>query len=217
MITHDEMLELASLGAKVLHPRSVEIAKIHGVRLSVRSSFDTTKEGTFVVSRDQLEKEFVVTGVACDQKVAKIGIFDLEDKPGSATKVFQALADANVNVDMIVQSAMRNDLNDIAFTVPKDEADNALEVLNALKAELGMSEIVSSTDVAKISIVGAGMISSPGVAAKMFSVLADHGINIELISTSEIKVSCIIDKKDDIPKKAMQALHDAFELDKING
>ncbi len=217
MITHDEMLELASLGAKVLHPRSVEIAKIHGVRLSVRSSFDTTKEGTFVVSRDQLEKEFVVTGVACDQKVAKIGIFDLEDKPGSATKVFQALADANVNVDMIVQSAMRNDLNDIAFTVPKDEADNALEVLNALKAELGMSEIVSSTDVAKISIVGAGMISSPGVAAKMFSVLADNGINIELISTSEIKVSCIIDKKDDIPKKAMQALHDAFELDKING
>ena len=217
MITHDEMLELASLGAKVLHPRSVEIAKIHGVRLSVRSSFDTTKEGTFVVSRDQLEKEFVVTGVACDQKVAKIGIFDLEDKPGSATKVFQALADANVNVDMIVQSAMRNNLNDIAFTVPKDEADNALEVLNALKAELGMSEIVSSTDVAKISIVGAGMISSPGVAAKMFSVLADNGINIELISTSEIKVSCIIDKKDDIPKKAMQALHDAFELDKING
>lgn len=217
MITHDEMLELASLGAKVLHPRSVEIAKIHGVRLSVRSSFDTTKEGTFVVSREQLEKEFVVTGVACDQKVAKIGIFDLEDKPGSATKVFQALADANVNVDMIVQSAMRNNLNDIAFTVPKDEADNALEVLQALKAELGMSEIVSSTDVAKISIVGAGMISSPGVAAKMFSVLADNGINIELISTSEIKVSCIIDKKDDIPKKAMQALHDAFELDKING
>ena len=216
MITHDEMLELASLGAKVLHPRSVEIAKIHDVKLSVRSSFDTTKEGTFVVSRDQLEKEFVVTGVACDQKVAKIGIFDLEDKPGSATKVFQALADANVNVDMIVQSAMRNDLNDIAFTVPKDEADNALEVLNALKSELGMSEIVSSTDVAKISIVGAGMISSPGVAAKMFSVLAANGINIEMISTSEIKVSCIIDKANDTPKKAMQALHDAFELDKIN-
>lgn len=217
MITHDEMLELASLGAKVLHPRSVEIAKIHDVKLCVRSSFDTTKEGTFVVSRDQLEKEFVVTGVACDQKVAKIGIFDLEDKPGSATKVFQALADANVNVDMIVQSAMRNNLNDIAFTVPKDEVENALEVLNSLKVDLGMSEIVYSTDVAKVSIVGAGMISSPGVAAKMFSVLAAHGINIEMISTSEIKVSCIIDKGDDTPKKAMQALHDAFELDKING
>ncbi len=217
MITHDEMLELASLGAKVLHPRSVEIAKIHDVRLCVRSSFDTTKEGTFVVSREQLEKEFVVTGLACDQKVAKIGIFDLEDKPGSATKVFQALANANVNVDMIVQSAMRNDLNDIAFTVPKDEVETALEVLEALKSELNMSEVVYSTDVAKVSIVGAGMITSPGVAAKMFSVLADNGINIEMISTSEIKVSCIIDKNNDIPKKAMQALHDAFELDKING
>lgn len=217
MITHDEMLELASLGAKVLHPRSVEIAKIHDVRLCVRSSFDTTKEGTFVVSREQLEKEFVVTGLACDQKVAKVGIFDLEDKPGSATKVFQALANANVNVDMIVQSAMRNDLNDIAFTVPKDEVETALEVLEALKSELNMSEVVYSTDVAKVSIVGAGMITSPGVAAKMFSVLADNGINIEMISTSEIKVSCIIDKNNDIPKKAMQALHDAFELDKING
>ncbi len=216
MITHDEMLELASLGAKVLHPRSVEIAKIHGVKLSVRSSFDTTKEGTFVVSREQLEKEFVVTGIACDQKVAKIGIFDLEDKPGSATKVFQALADANINVDMIVQSAMRNNLNDIAFTVPKEEVDNALEVLDALKAELGMSEIVSSTEVAKVSIVGAGMISSPGVAAKMFSVLAENGINIEMISTSEIKVSCIVEKAYETPKKAMQALHDAFELDKLN-
>ena len=216
MITHDEMLELASLGAKVLHPRSVEIAKIHGVKLSVRSSFDTTKEGTFVVSREQLEKEFVVTGIACDQKVAKIGIFDLEDKPGSATKVFQALADANINVDMIVQSAMRNNLNDIAFTVPKEEVDNALEVLDALKAELGMSEIVSSTEVAKVSIVGAGMISSPGVAAKMFSVLAENGINIEMISTSEIKVSCIVEKANETPNKAMQALHDAFELDKLN-
>ena len=217
MITHDEMLELASLGAKVLHPRSVEIAKIHDVKLCVRSSFDTTKEGTFVVSRDQLEKEFVVTGLACDQKVAKIGIFDLEDKPGSATKVFQALANANVNVDMIVQSAMRNDLNDIAFTVPKDEVENAVEVLESLRSELSMSDVVYSTDVAKVSIVGAGMITSPGVAAKMFSVLADNSINIQMISTSEIKVSCIIDKNNDIPKKAMQALHDAFELDKLNG
>lgn len=217
MITHDEMLELASLGAKVLHPRSVEIAKMHGVKLSVRSSYETSKEGTFVVNRDQLEKEFVVTGVACDQKVAKIGIFDLEDKPGSATKVFQALADANVNVDMIVQSAMRNNMNDIAFTVPLDEVDNALDVLHELKDKMSMSDIVSSTNVAKVSIVGAGMVSSTGVAAKMFSVLAQNEINIQMISTSEIKVSCIIEKENDTPKKAMQALHDAFELDKING
>ena len=217
MITHDEMLELASLGAKVLHPRSVEIAKMHGVKLSVRSSYETSKEGTFVVNRDQLEKEFVVTGVACDQKVAKIGIFDLEDKPGSATKVFQALADANVNVDMIVQSAMRNNMNDIAFTVPLDEVDNALEVLHELKDKMSMSDIVSSANVANVSIVGAGMVSSTGVAAKMFSVLAQNEINIQMISTSEIKVSCIIEKENDTPKKAMQALHDAFELDKING
>ena len=216
-ITHDEMLELASLGAKVLHPRSVEIAKIHNVKLCVRSSFDTTKEGTFVVANELLEKEFVVTGLACDQKVAKIGIFDLEDKPGSATKVFQALADANINVDMIVQSAMRNGLNDIAFTVPLDEVDNALEVLHELKDKMSMSDIVSSTNVAKVSIVGAGMVSSTGVAAKMFSVLAQNEINIQMISTSEIKVSCIIEKENDTPKKAMQALHDAFELDKING
>ena len=215
-ITHDEMLELASLGAKVLHPRSVEIAKIHNVKLCVRSSFDTTKEGTFVVANELLEKEFVVTGLACDQKVAKIGIFDLEDKPGSATKVFQALADANINVDMIVQSAMRNGLNDIAFTVPLDDVDATLDVLTALRGSLHMSEVISSTNVAKVSIVGAGMITSPGVAAKMFSVLAKNEINIEMISTSEIKVSCIIEKGNDTPKKAMQALHDAFELDKIN-
>ena len=215
-ITHDEMLELASLGAKVLHPRSVEIAKIHNVKLCVRSSFDTTKEGTFVVANELLEKEFVVTGLACDQKVAKIGIFDLEDKPGSATKVFQALADANINVDMIVQSAMRNGLNDIAFTVPMDDVDTTLEVLNDLRNHMHMSEVISSTNVAKVSIVGAGMITSPGVAAKMFSVLAQNEINIEMISTSEIKVSCIIEKSNDTPKKAMQALHDAFELDKIN-
>ena len=215
-ITHDEMLELASLGAKVLHPRSVEIAKIHNVKLCVRSSFDTTKEGTFVVANELLEKEFVVTGLACDQKVAKIGIFDLEDKPGSATKVFQALADAKINVDMIVQSAMRNGLNDIAFTVPMDDVETTLDVLTELRGSMHMSEVISSTNVAKVSIVGAGMITSPGVAAKMFSVLAANDINIEMISTSEIKVSCIIEKSNDTPKKAMQALHDAFGLDKIN-
>jgi aspartate kinase len=117
---------------------------------------------------------------------------------------------------MIVQSAMRNGLNDIAFTVPMDDVDTTLEVLNDLRNHMHMSEIISSTNVAKVSIVGAGMITSPGVAAKMFSVLAQNEINIEMISTSEIKVSCIIEKSNDTPKKAMQALHDAFELDKIN-
>ena len=180
------------------------------------SNMQEIQEKMRSIANELLEKEFVVTGLACDQKVAKIGIFDLEDKPGSATKVFQALADAKINVDMIVQSAMRNGLNDIAFTVPMDDVETTLDVLTELRGSMHMSEVISSTNVAKVSIVGAGMITSPGVAAKMFSVLAANDINIEMISTSEIKVSCIIEKSNDTPKKAMQALHDAFELDKIN-
>ncbi|MBR6756681.1 MAG: aspartate kinase [Peptococcaceae bacterium] len=214
VITYNEMLELASLGAKVLHPRSVEIAKNYNVKLSVRSSFDTSKEGTLVVN--QLEKEFVVTGVACDQKVAKFGIFDIEDKPGLATVVFQALADAKINVDMIIQSAMRNNLNDISFTVPLEDMERTIKVLEELRENIGFSDIVFSPDVAKISLVGAGMTSAPGVAAKMFSVLAENNINIEMICTSEIRISCIIEKWNGIPAKAMQALHDAFNLDKLD-
>lgn len=215
MISHDEMLEMAALGAKVLHPRSVEIAKLHGVKMSVRSSFETDKEGTYVVTSDQLEKEFVVTGLACDQKIAKIAIYDVPDKPGFAS-IFKALAEANVNVDTIIQSAMRDNLNTVAFTLPMDDVDTALEVLNRLKEEMGFSEVKLSSDIAKISIVGAGMLTSTGVAARMFACLAEQNIAIQMINTSEIKISCIIDKADDTPKKAMQALHDVFELDKIN-
>ena len=202
-ITYDEMLELAILGAKVLHPRSVELAKIYNVPLCVRSSF-VNKEGTLVVKNDQLEKELVVTGIAYDLNVAKIGVFDVPDEPGIASKIFDALAVANINVDMIVQSAMRNNINDIAFTVPKDDLNKALQIVEKVGKEIGASEIVHADDLAKISIVGAGMISSPGVAAK---------INLEMISTSEIKVSCII--KNSNVEKAVQALHDGFDLDKI--
>ena len=215
-ITYDEMLELASLGAKVLHPRSVELAKIHHVKLCVRSSFDTSKEGTFVVDNAQIEKEYVVTGVASDANVAKIGIFDIPDQPGVANSIFTALAQAKVNVDMIVQSAMRNDVNDIAFTISKDDLEKALEIVHALQTTIGFSDVVYADDVAKISIVGAGMVSATGVAAKMFSTLAGAQINLEMISTSEIKVSCIIKNKDDNAAKALQLLHDAFELDKID-
>lgn len=215
-ITYDEMLELASLGAKVLHPRSVELAKIHKVKLCVRSSFDTSKEGTFVVDHEKLEKEYVVTGVASDLNVAKIGLFDIPDHPGIANQIFTALAGVKVNVDMIVQSAMRNNVNNIAFTVPQDELEKALEVMNHIKDEVGISEVAYAADVAKISIVGAGMVSSTGVAAKMFSTLAEKNINLEMISTSEIKVSCIIKHKGDDVKIALQSLHDAFELDKLH-
>ena len=214
-ITYDEMLELASLGAKVLHPRSVELAKIHQVKLCVRSSFDTSKEGTFVVDNEQIEKEYVVTGVASDANVAKIGIFDIPDQPGVANSIFTALAEAKVNVDMIVQSAMRNEVNDIAFTISKDDLDKALEIVHGLQHKIGFSDVLYADDVAKISIVGAGMVSATGVAAKMFSTLAGAQINLEMISTSEIKVSCIIKNKDNNAAKALQLLHDAFELDKL--
>jgi aspartate kinase len=212
-ISYDEMLELASLGAKVLHPRSVELAKLYNVPLCVRSSF-VNKEGTIVVRNELMEKELVVTGLAFDQNVAKIGVFDVPDQPGIASKIFDRLALANINIDMIVQSAMRNNINDIAFTVPKDDLAKALEIVEEVGQEIGASEISYADDLAKVSIVGAGMISSPGVAAKMFHILASEGINLEMISTSEIKVSCII--KNTYVEKALLALHEGFELDEIN-
>lgn len=211
-ITYDEMLELASLGAKILHPRSVELAKLYNVPLCVRSSF-INKEGTTVVNNELMERELVVTGLAHDLNVAKIGLFDVPDHPGIASKIFDGLALANINVDMIVQSAMRNNKNDIAFTVPQDDLDKALQIVEEIGNEMGCSEITHAEDLAKVSIVGAGMISSPGVAAKMFHILAENRINLEMISTSEIKVSCII--KDKEVNQALSALHDGFELDKI--
>ena len=216
VITYDEMLELASLGAKVLHPRSVEVAKIHNVPLSVRSSFETEKEGTFVVNKEGLEKNLVVTGVASDKNTAKIGIFDVPDTPGIAAKIFERLGQANVNVDMIIQSATRNKkVNDISFTIPKNDLHHAVDVIDSLQEEMGFGEVVCADDVAKVSIVGAGMVSSPGVAAKMFTTLSNEGINIEMISTSEIKISCVIKNYGDNVNKAVCSLHDAFDLDKI--
>ncbi len=215
-ISYDEMLELASLGAKVLHPRSVEVAKIHNVRLSVRSSFETEKEGTFVVNKEGIEKKLVVTGIASDKNTAKIGIFDVPDAPGNAAKIFDTLGKYNLNVDMIIQSATRdNGVNDISFTIPKSDLSAARDVLENLRAEVGFGEVVYSDDVAKISAVGAGMVSVPGVAAKVFTTLSNENINIEMISTSEIKISCIIKNHDDNVNRAVRSLHAAFDLDKI--
>lgn len=208
-ISYDEMLELASLGAGILHPRSVELAKLYNVPLSVRSSF-SSQEGTRVVNTNLLEKEIVVTGVTRDLNVSKIGLFDVPDRPGLASKIFTSLADESVNVDMIVQSAMRNELNDIAFTIPKDDLKKALEVMSKIKDEINISEVVHSENVAKVSIVGAGMITSPGVAAKMFTILAENNVNLKMISTSEIKVSCIVDA--DEADRSVRLLHDHFNL-----
>jgi aspartate kinase len=212
-ISYDEMLELASLGARVLHVRSVELAKLYNVPMCVRSSY-VNEEGTIVVSKDSLEKDVVVTGVAHDLNVAKISIFDVPDQPGIASTIFTKLAKENINVDMIVQSSMRDKINDISMTVPEEEMDKAVRTIKSVSKEFDDATIEADNDVAKVSIVGAGMISSPGVAAKMFHVLAENKINIDMISTSEIKVSCIVKRANAI--KALQVLHEAFDLVNIN-
>lgn len=215
-ISYDEMIELASLGAKVLHPRSVEVAKLHNVKLCVRSSFHTDIGGTYVVETKELEQQYSVTGVACDKNVAKIGIFNVPDNPGIAATIFSALAKAQINVDMIMQSAMQNGANDIAFTIPRNDLKKAQTIVDGLKPEVDYSYSRYDAEVVKISVVGAGMVSSHGVAARMFDTLSKAGINIESISTSEIKISCVIKEENDNMKVALQALHDAFKLSQIN-
>lgn len=208
-ISYDEMLELAHLGAVVLHHRAVELARLYNIPLYVRSSFNH-HPGTIVKEVNAVEKTQVVTGVAYDLNVAKIGIFDVYDKPGIAYRLFQALAAENINVDMIIQSSMRDKRNDISFTCAKGDLRKALAVVETLLPELGSSGFSADADVAKVSIVGAGMATNPGVAARMFEALAGEGINIEMISTSEIKVSVIIKASE--AKRAVKALHDKFNL-----
>jgi aspartate kinase len=209
LVCYDEMLELANLGAAVLHPRAVELAMQYGLPLHVRSSFNNNP-GTMVKEVDDMERKHVVTGVACDYNVAKIGLFDVYDRPGIAFTLFKALADEKINVDMIIQSAMRDDRNDIAFTCPQGDLKKALEVVKRLQSEVGAEGFTSDDGVAKVSIVGAGMVSNPGVAAEMFEALYGEGINLEMISTSEIKVSCII--KAEQAEQAVRALHQKFNL-----
>ena len=209
VVSFDEMLELSHLGAGVLHPRSVELAKKYKVPLHVRSSFNHN-QGTVLKEVEEMEGLNVVTGVAHDNNVAIVGIFDVPDEPGIAMKIFNALSDANINVDVIVQSAMRNNINDIAFTVTKDELMKTLAVVKDSQEKVGYKEYSCDDKVAKVSIVGAGMASHYGVAARMFEALAEQDVNIEMISTSDIKVSCIINSDD--TEKAVKALHKKFEL-----
>lgn len=209
-IGHDEMLELTSLGALVLQPRSVEVAKQYGVTIHVRSSFNHNG-GTLVQEGANMEKGKVVSGVAHDLNVAKISLLDAPDVPGVASKLFKRLADANINVDMIIQSAMRGERNSISFTVSRDDLAKALPLVEAVKEEIGAGGLAFGQEIAKVSIVGAGMITNPGVAAAMFTALAEENINIEMISTSEIKTSCVVKHED--ATKAVQALHRAFNLD----
>lgn len=208
-ITYDEMLDLATLGAGVLHNRSVELAKKYGVQLVVRSSL-TEEEGT-ILKEDVKVERMLVSGVAADKNVTRISVVGLQDKPGMAFRMFDALSHANINVDMILQSIGRDNTKDITFTIPRNMTDDALSALEARKDVLGMQEIKCKTTVAKVSIVGAGMMSNPGVAARMFECLYNSNINISMISTSEIRVTVLIDEAD--VEKAMNAIHDSFGLE----
>lgn len=211
-ISYEEMLEMASLGAGVLQPRAAEFAMLYNVEVEVLSSF-TEKPGTIITEVAKMEKARNVSGIAHDLNVAKFGLFDVPDEPGVAMRIFRVLADNGINVDMVIQSAMRGNRNDISFTIERDELQQALPLVNQVVLDIGASGMSYGKEVAKVSIVGAGMQSTTGVAADMFEALAENHINIHMISTSEIKVSCIIDEAN--VQQAVKALHDKFELDKL--
>lgn len=205
-ISYDEMLELASLGAQVLNNRSVEMAKKYNVELEVLSSLER-KPGTIVKETVKMEKT-LIRGVAKDNNVATISIVGLQDTPGVAFKIFNKLAQYKINVDIILQSVGRDNTKDITFTVPLDQGNMAIEAINGMKDALNFKSLKMNDSVTKVSIVGAGMESHPGVASKMFEALYDANINIHMISTSEIKISVLIDAK--YADKAVSAIHDAF-------
>ncbi|GHF49014.1 aspartate kinase [Seohaeicola zhoushanensis] len=215
-IAFEEMLELASLGAKVLQTRSVELAMRYKVRLRVLSSFEEPSDtaGTLVCDEEEIMESKVVAGVAHSRDEAKLTLLSVADRPGIAASIFTALSDANVNVDMIVQNIAENERTDMTFSCPTNQVARAETALAEMKAagKVNYSELVADTNVCKISVVGIGMRSHTGVAAKMFQVLSNENINIKVITTSEIKISVLIDRK--YMELAVQALHDAFELDK---
>ena len=208
-ISYDEMLDLAALGAGVLHSRSVELAKKYGVQLVVRSSLNES-EGTIVKGVGKKMERMLISGVALDTDAVRIAVIGLKDTPGVAFKLFDTLAKKNINVDVILQSIGRAGTKDISFTVNENDLDDAMAVLEANQARLGYAELHAERNIAKLSIVGAGMMSNPGVAAKMFESLYNEGVNINMISTSEIRVTVLISEKDGV--RAMNAVHDAFNL-----
>jgi aspartate kinase len=208
-ISYEEMLEMASLGAGVLQPRAAEFAMHYNVDVEVLNTFNN-ESGTIITEVGKMEKQRIVSGIAHDLNVARIALFDVPDQPGVAMTIFKVLAESKINVDMVIQGGMRSNRNDIAFTIERDELDKALPLVNDVVAKIGASGMSYGKDVAKVSIVGAGMQSNPGVAAAMFEALADADINIHMISTSEIKVSCIIDETE--VDKAVLALHNKFLL-----
>lgn len=212
-ISYDEMLELASLGAKVLDIRSVSFAKRYKVPLHVRSTFTET-EGTWVVEEDKIMESMLVSGVTYNKNEARITIKNVPDQPGVAAKIFLPISDAGIVVDMIIQNTTTGDLTDMTFTVVKNDYDRAMVLLDKIAKDIGAESVSGSEDIAKISIVGVGMRNHSGIASTMFHILSRESINIMMISTSEIKVSCIIEEK--YTELAVRALHDAFALGKDN-
>ena len=210
-ISYDEMLELASLGAKVLDIRSVGLAKRYKVPLHVRSSFVDT-EGTWVVEEETAMESMLVSGVTYNKNEATITISRVPDKPGIASKIFMPISDAGLVVDMIIQNTRAGELTDMTFTVPRTEFKRTMELVTKIAADIGAENVSGVEDIAKVSIVGVGMRNHSGIASTMFHVLANEGINIMMISTSEIKVSCVIEEK--YTELAVRALHDAFALER---
>jgi len=208
-VSYEEMLELSASGAKVLMLRSVEFARNHGVRIHVRSAFSEA-EGTWIVSQEELMEQPIISGIALDTSEAEATILAVPDRPGIAARVFRALADAGVNVDMIVQNVSAAGHTDISFTLPKADTARAEKILAPLADEIGAGGFAHDPDVAKISLVGAGMRTHPGVAADMFDALAEAGINIRIISTSPIRISCVVLAAD--AERAVQAVHERFRL-----
>jgi len=213
VVSYDEMLEMASAGAKVLHLRAVELAKKCAVKLHVRSSF-TDEEGTLVVAETEKMERQVISGVSQDKGEAKVSVLDVPDVPGVAARLFGTLADSGINVDMIVQSVGANGLNTISFTVQESDLKAAMQTAESVASELGAGGVECDPGITKISAVGVGMRSHSGVAATMFKALGDAGINIHMISTSEIKISCVVDTVR--AEEALKVVHDAFELSKLS-
>jgi len=208
-VSYEEMLELAAQGAKVLQVRSVEYGRNHDVRIHVRSSFSFS-DGTWVVPQEDIVENAIISGVAHDTSEAKVTVHQVPDRPGVASRLFTALADENVNVDMIVQNVSADGRTDISFTMPRGDTDRTRAVIEPLAAEFGAAGVQVDAEIAKVSLVGAGMKTHPGVAAKMFGALSAAGVNIEMISTSTIRVSVVVAK--DQVETAVQAVHAAFEL-----
>jgi aspartate kinase len=213
-ISYEEVLEMARLGAQVIHPRAVELGRQYGVKLRVRNTFKPEHPGTTIHGGKDMEIYRTVSGVAVDKDQARVAIMDVPDQPGVAAKIMRALADKNIVTDMIMQAVHPSlGLNNVTFTVHETDVAESVSVLKELKSKLRAGEVLADTDIAKVSLIGAGMIGQPDIAAKFFEILGEAGINIKMIATSEMKLTCVVSRDD--AQRAAKLIHDGFELDKL--